>query len=369
VAHIELTREIARRFNGLYKKKTRHLLPAPGPPGMMQGYPTLITEESDILVEPQPLLTPAARLRGSDGRKMSKSYGNSILLSDPPEQVVARIGEYVTDRTDRQEPGDPERCPVGDLHTAFSQESTTQWAFEGCRTAAISCRQCKDRASEELITKLEPIRGRRAEYERDPAEAWAIIERGSEKASAAARTTLLDVREGLNLSHGFDSLVDSYRSAWGKKSTYLFLPYEATESLIDPVKIGDARRASWLRFAGRDVHLKKTDVHRVYTNPRGKRVCIVTSGERLQGNHSTFAFAPRDRTYELLVLLFHLRDGNIIDFVIPGKVFQAFWKSLPREGKSVRLFATRRGDDFSLVLPNDNTLELNEFKSRYDLLS
>ena len=363
VAHIELTREIARRFNGFYKKTRKRVLPPPGPPGVMQGYPTLITEETAILVEPQPLLTPAARLRGSDGRKMSKSYGNSILLTDSSDRVAKVIASYVTDRSERQEPGDPDACPVGDLYSAFGDTGRREWAFNGCRTASISCHECKQSITEGLNTFLDPIRERRVEFQSDPAATWAIIERGSERASSIARETLLDVREGMNMSHGFDSLAESFPGSLGKRSTYLFLPFEETEALGDRTKQGDARRQGWLRYATREVPLAKTDVHRVYTTPARKRVCIVTSGE-----HDGFVFKPRDRTYEVLVLLFHMRSGEIIDFVLPTKHFRAFWKSLPREDKSVRIDARHENGHFFLVLPHDESFALDEFKSRYDLL-
>src|SRR5947209_5115293 len=156
VSHVELTREIARRFNQFYPNK----------------------DGSDLLPEPQPLLTPAAKLPGTDGRKMSKSYGNSILLTDTEAEVRAKLKTMVTDpaRVRRTDPGNPDVCPVGDLHTIFSDKETRSNVDTGCRTAGIGCIQCKTWAADNMLKVLMPIQERRKEYERDPKQAWDILE-------------------------------------------------------------------------------------------------------------------------------------------------------------------------------------------------
>src|SRR5881227_984930 len=134
VAHIELTREIARRFNGFYKG-SRNL---------------------DVLPEPQPLLTPTPKLPGTDGRKMSKSYGNTIMLADPEPVVRQKLKTMVTDpaRVRRSDPGNPDVCPVGDLHKIFSSKETMAKVDAGCRTAGIGCIECKGWAADSIIPIL-----------------------------------------------------------------------------------------------------------------------------------------------------------------------------------------------------------------------
>ena len=136
-AIVELTREIARRFNMFYTRKGMYVFP-----------------------EPQPLLTPAAKLPGTDGRKMSKSYGNTILLTDPEPVVRQKLKTMVTDpaRVRRTDPGNPDVCPVGDLHKVFSDRQTIVKVDEGCRSAGIGCIECKGWAADALVSILTPCR-------------------------------------------------------------------------------------------------------------------------------------------------------------------------------------------------------------------
>jgi len=179
VPHVELTREIARRFNSLY--------PLAGKP---------------VFPEPQPLLTPAAKLPGTDGRKMSKSYGNTILLTDPEPLVRQKLKTMVTDpaRVRRSDPGNPDLCPVGDLHKIFSSAATMAKVEEGCRSAGIGCIECKGWAADALVRILNPMQERRKKYEEKPRLAWDILEEGSAKAREVAATTMDEVRESMHLS-------------------------------------------------------------------------------------------------------------------------------------------------------------------------
>jgi len=179
VPHVELTREIARRFNSLYQ---------------LAGKP--------VFPEPQPLLTPAAKLPGTDGRKMSKSYGNTILLTDPEPLVRQKLKTMVTDpaRVRRSDPGNPDLCPVGDLHKIFSPPDTMAKVEEGCRSAGIGCIECKGWAADALVRILNPMQERRKKYEEKPRLAWDILEKGSDKARAVAAATMDEVRESMHLS-------------------------------------------------------------------------------------------------------------------------------------------------------------------------
>jgi tryptophanyl-tRNA synthetase len=178
VAHVELTREIARRFNGFYGKS------------------------GDVFPEPKALLTPAAKLPGTDGRKMSKSYGNTILLTDPEPVVRQKLKTMVTDpaRVRRSDAGNPDICPVGDLHKIFSSKDTIATVNEGCRSACIGCIECKSWAADSLVKLLNPMQERRRKFEENPALAWDILEDGTERARRAAGETMNEVRAAMGMS-------------------------------------------------------------------------------------------------------------------------------------------------------------------------
>jgi len=177
-AHVELTREIARRFNNFYGK----------------GAP--------VFPEPQTVLTPAPKLPGTDGRKMSKSYGNTIMLTDPEPVVRQKVKTMVTDpaRVRRTDPGNPDVCPVGDLHKIFSDAATNEKVNVGCRSAAIGCIECKSWAADALVDILNPMQERRKKYEENPRLAWDILENGSEQARKKAGATMDEVRDAMGMS-------------------------------------------------------------------------------------------------------------------------------------------------------------------------
>lgn len=179
--HVELTREIARRFNHLYS-----------------------TGKQSILPEPEVLLTPSPRLPGTDGRKMSKSYGNAINISDPAEVVSKKVAGMMTDpaRKRRSDPGNPDVCPVFDFHKIFSPPEVVERVNRECRTAEIGCVECKKLMAGYLNAYLDPIRERRQHLEREPSLVWEILERGTEKARGVAQATMAEVRSAMNLSSG-----------------------------------------------------------------------------------------------------------------------------------------------------------------------
>jgi tryptophanyl-tRNA synthetase len=177
VAHVELTREVARRFNNLYKLDGREVLP-----------------------EPDALLTPSPKLPGTDGRKMSKSYANTIMLTDPEPVVRQKLKTMVTDpaRIRRKDPGDPDKCPVGDLHKVFSTPETLAKVYEGCRSAGIGCIECKGWAADALVQILNPIQERRARFTPDQVE--DILKDGSHRAQKRAEQTMTEVRAAMRLT-------------------------------------------------------------------------------------------------------------------------------------------------------------------------
>src|SRR5438552_8276954 len=178
VPHVELTREIARRFNMFYGGRRSYVFP-----------------------EPQPLLTPAAKLPGTDGRKMSKSYGNTINLSDPEPVVRQKLKTMVTDpaRVRRHDPGNPDLCPVYDLHKIFSLPMIQGQINTECRTAAIGCIDCKKLVADRIVERMTPMWDARARLSKDPARLNDIVTEGSRRAGEVAKATLHDVNEAMNI--------------------------------------------------------------------------------------------------------------------------------------------------------------------------
>jgi tryptophanyl-tRNA synthetase len=192
-AHVELTRELARRFNHFYGA---NLVKAFSPSRLASR--GILAEE--VLPEPDVLLTPSPKLPGTDGRKMSKSYGNTILISDPEPVVRQKLKTMVTDpaRVRRSDPGDPDKCPVGDLHKIFSTPETLAKVYEGCRSAGIGCIECKGWAADALVQILNPIQERRATFT-EP-QVLEILKEGSVRAGARAEQTMREVYASMQMS-------------------------------------------------------------------------------------------------------------------------------------------------------------------------
>jgi len=176
-AHVELTREVARRFNQFYK-----------------------IDGQEVLPEPKVLLTPSPKLPGTDGRKMSKSYGNTIMLADPEAEVRRKLKTMVTDpaRIRRTDAGDPDKCPVGDLHKVFSTPETLTKVYDGCRSAGIGCIECKGWAADGLVQVLQPIQERRASF--TIPQVKEILAEGSNRAHARAAQTMQQVRAAMQMT-------------------------------------------------------------------------------------------------------------------------------------------------------------------------
>lgn len=244
VAHIEMSREVARRFNYLYGRepgfeekaeaaarkmgkknaklyfeiqrsyqqngdtealeKGRAFLESQqnislGDRERLLGY--LEGGGKVILPEPQALLTLESKMPGLDGEKMSKSYNNTIGLREPPESVERKVRTMPTDpaRVRRSDPGDPGKCPVWRFHEVYSDQEIKDWADKGCRSASIGCLDCKQPIIDAILAEQVPIRERRAEFLADPDSVQAIIDEGCETAREAARDTLDEVRQAMNL--------------------------------------------------------------------------------------------------------------------------------------------------------------------------
>jgi len=248
VSHVEISREIVRRFTSIFgfeveyekwrAEDERGLIAVLFPPG---GKPSQITSASpkafaeahiynrevlrqqieeegavnffkrvpaedrkyfafrEILIEPQVILTETPRIPGTDGRKMSKSYGNAIELGESDESIRAKTKVMITDpaRKRRENPGNPDICPVYDWHKLFSPQETLTWAAQGCRTAGIGCIECKAAMADHLIKWIAPVRARRQEYEKHPQDVLRVLDEGSKKARKLAQQTMARVREAV----------------------------------------------------------------------------------------------------------------------------------------------------------------------------
>ncbi len=172
--HVELTREIVRRFNQLY-----------GP----------------IFPEPEVLLTEAQRLPGLDGRKMSKSYNNAVFLSDSPKEIDQKLSRMMTDpaRVRRQDPGEPEKCPAFQLHKIYCTADEIDYVSKGCRTAGIGCLDCKKVMIKHVIAELAPVQEKRAALEKRPAEVGDVLATGNRVAQEKAAETMDEVRAAIGL--------------------------------------------------------------------------------------------------------------------------------------------------------------------------
>ncbi len=246
VAHIEFTREIARRFNHIYGKEPgfeakaesavkqlgskraklyrdlKNRYQEQGDDSALDSARALLEEAANlslgdrerlfgylegggkmILSEPQALLTAASKMPGLDGQKMSKSYNNTISLREDSVSIEKKIRTMPTDpaRVRRTDPGDPDKCPVWQLHCIYSDEKTKDWVQEGCKSAGIGCIECKQPLVESIGKTLAPIRERAQQYIDDPALVRNIIADGNDRARKLASETMRDVREAMGLDY------------------------------------------------------------------------------------------------------------------------------------------------------------------------
>lgn len=244
VVHIELAREVARRFNHLYgsepdfAEKTEAAARKMGKKyaklyselrrkfqelgdhealatarALLEGQQNLTLADRErlfgylegvsrvILPEPHPLLTPMAKMPGLDGQKMSKSYGNTISLREEPEAVQQKLKTMPTDpaRVRRSDPGTPEKCPVWQFHQVYSAEDVKSWVVQGCTSAGIGCLECKQHIIEAVLAEQAPIRARAVEFAKDSNLVRSIVAEGCEEARDVARATLNEVRHALGL--------------------------------------------------------------------------------------------------------------------------------------------------------------------------
>ncbi len=303
VSHVELTREVARRFNSIYK--------------------------GNIFPEPDHLLTPSPKLPGTDGRKMSKSYGNTIGLTDSTKQIFEKLEKMTNggQRNHVSDPGDPEICPVYDLHKVFSSETIKAETNLACRTAKISCAECKQIAARSIDEYLEPIRRRRSEYELKPNDVNQIFEDGAQRASKRAEETMRLVRDAMGIARGIPvariNAFDRYSYDTSQPMQYSLENFAEEIRSVSP----EAQRKFLIDFwknqmLPSEYQLKQLDDNSFVTL-RNKRV-FVAAAVTMDNQIGTqmFEYAIPNKNFEVLAFITADVTSNKVNaFVIPQKEF------------------------------------------------
>ena len=313
VAHVELTREVARRFNSMYK--------------------------TAVFPEPDALLTPSPKLTGTDGRKMSKSYGNTIGLTEAPAVVAKKVLETSTNgqRIRQTDPGDPDLCPVGDLHKVFSTAEVIASTQHGCRTATMRCEFCKVDAANSVCAVTVPIHDKRMHLEGRIEETWEMLRGQSVKAANRAEQTMLPVRTILGLSrdlgpvkrHFLASAEDRQRARdLSQSSNWWSLPSNQLDKLLREYWTSNIlpREVRFSQEGNRVFSTLERELEEPLLTAKKKRVLVTIPAA--QEENSGWHFRIPARTYEVWVLLCWDRSFWLSDFIIPQKFYaQPFAKA------------------------------------------
>lgn len=332
-SHVELTREVARRFNQFYK---------------LDGKP--------VFPEPQVLLTPSPKLLGTDKRKMSKSYGNSILLSDEAEAVEQKIKNSVTDRPRLTDRGSPDRCPVGNLHQIFSERERLAYITEGCTQATITCVECKALAVESVNAHLAPIRERRRELAQNPGRLQEAILHGAQKANTAAEETMVAARDAIGLlrldNQNYKSPEDN-RLLWSPRGGLLVPSDMSADEIID----------KWVERISKSYPLRK-DRPQIFITRKGRKVGVQATQLNADGK-SKFSFP--DRPLNVIVLLAEDKDHYAHQYVLPPKVVQDHWKQFPREDGKV-IIQVKQAPGETLLTTGQGDIPIQQYEGDYSAL-
>jgi tryptophanyl-tRNA synthetase len=375
VAHVELTREVARRFNSMYK--------------------------SSIFPEPEGLLTPSPKLPGIDGRKMSKSYGNTIGLTEDPKSVAQKVETMSTNgqRPRHADAGDPDQCPVGDLHKVFSSSDVVAGTQAGCRVASIGCKECKALAAKSVSDHVAPIHAKRRELESDVDRIWELLKTESKKAEVRAEETMVQVREVLGLSKSLGDVRSLFAMPTQQISKIDQQPWKydfrALSNNVEWKGNSEAERKKkirvrWILEIKRNITLTQEanrqfdSIERELEEPaltsKGKRVlidsdCIVadaTNSTVLTNPEWNFSIPPKSfEVWALLVGTNWEGDLYLDDFILPQKVFsQSFAqakKSLKKDEK-IPISLRKDGERFLLSIHGSEPVDITELRSNYEPL-
>lgn len=355
VAHVELTREVARRFNSMYK--------------------------SSVFPEPEALLTPNPKLPGTDGRKMSKSYGNTIGMSEAPAVVAKKIMEMSTNgqRIRQTDPGNPDLCPIGDMHKVFSPPETVASTQHGCRTAAIRCEFCKSLAADFVGAVTGPIHSERARLEGRIDETWEMLREQSLKAAARAEETMLSVRSTFDISRDLGSVRRYFlQPDEGRRDLRNLSDYRTWWDLPADMRAKQLRDYWRSNLVPREIHLSREsnrvfasldrELEEPFLSPKKKRVFVTTSRDIEAPD--TWSFEVPARTYEVWTLLCWRKEGwMLFDFLIPQKVFSSDFasakKSLKKDEKIRVKIVRGEGNCFGLSIAGNTSHDITALQNNY----
>jgi len=359
VAHVELTREVARRFNSMYRTA---------------AFP-----------EPGVLLTPSPKLPGTDGRKMSKSYGNTIGLTEAPTTVAFKVHNMSTNgqRIRQTDPGDPDLCPVGDLHKVFSSAEVFAATQHGCRTATIRCELCKMDAGRSVCAVTAPIYERRIRLEHEIDQTWDMLRAQSTVAAARAEQTMLPVRTILNLSHDLGSVRRYFASSeQAVKQNRDLREHDEWWDLPQDQRAKQLRDYWKNNLVPRDVQLSQ-ESNRVFTTldreleepfltAKKKRIFVTTSRDAIQPDRWDFEIPSR--SYEVWTLLcWRNLDRVLHDFLIPQKIFSSDFAAAKKSAKKDEKIAVSilRAEDnhFLLSIAGKESRDITALEQNYEPLN
>jgi tryptophanyl-tRNA synthetase len=335
IAHVELTREVARRFNSMYR--------------------------SNVFPEPDVLLTPSPKIPGTDGRKMSKSYGNTIGLTEAPAVVAFKVHGMSTggQRVRQTDPGDPDLCPVGDLHKVFSSPDVIEETRRGCITATIPCEFCKIDAGRSVCAVTEPIHDRRVRLESDIDKTWEMLRAQSAKAEVRAEQTMLSVREVFDLSRDLGAVRRHFTATENNRARARDLSGHADWWNLPSDRLEKLLREYWQsNILPRDTQLSQAPNHMFPTlsreleepliSSKKKRVLVTIPAARREP--SGWHFRIPARTYEVWALLCWDGDYRLHDFIIPQKFYAEAFSKAKRATKedSIHVRVWKFGEKWNL---------------------
>jgi len=359
VAHVELTREVARRFNSLYR--------------------------CTVFPEPEVLLTPSPKLTGTDGRKMSKSYGNTIGLTESPKAVESKILSMSTNgqRAKQTDAGNPDLCPVADLHKAFSPAAVAEEWLENCRNARGSCAECRRAAAKSVREHTAPFFERRQMHEREIAGVWEMLREESRKAEARAEETMVEARKVLDLSRTLTA--EETRTFQARMAVHdvSAMGYDFSASAgqwqLGAFLAETAVRNAWQHLIPSDIAFFEPSMagfspERIFEEPlilpaKKKRVFATAAVETEDGLRWKFAIPAK--SYDVWVLLCGSDDRNWLnDFVVPPKYFVESFAKAKKAVKSgpVPVEIRRKGDEFTLTVGDAGEVTITELLSNYQPL-
>jgi len=370
VAHVELTREVARKFNHLYSPK--RIVPGPTDSAQIQTEPD---PDRLVLNEPQVLLTPSPKLPGTDGRKMSKSYGNAIYLTDALPIILSKTHGMSNggQRPTQHDPGNPEICPVGDLHRVFSEKHVDSHIRTGCLNATIRCDECKQLCGSSIYTVIHPIQQRRQELESKPDIIWDVLRNGSQRAQQTAEVTMKEVRAVTGLSRDLSGIHISKNLTPQEREEDVrdLSAYREWRGLEPAILAQNVRRLWRKKVLTPEVALKPedTDAGEMWLTLNNRRVCVTAAVQN--GPDTAWMFAVKPKAYEVLIPLCWGADDRLHDFVVPQKLYLAPWVAAKKAaGKQPVTFSVEHSNGRYLlhIAHASQPIDITETERKYAIL-